>query len=75
MASDAISFFRIGGDGLTAEMRRSERAWKKLVGEFGQSVHYRPAVARAVASGSTNRQHAHHDHRWSRESCRVSKKE
>ena len=51
MAADAISFFRIGRDGLTAEMRRSGRAWKKLVAEFGESVHYRPAVARAVGSG------------------------
>ena len=51
MASDAISFFRIGRDGLTAEMRRSGRAWKKLVAEFGESVYYRPVVARAVASG------------------------
>ena len=51
MASVAISFLRIGRDGLTAEMRRSGRAWKKVVAEFGESVYYRPAVARAVASG------------------------
>ena len=51
MASDAISFFRIGRDGLTAEMRRSGRAWKKLVAEFREPVCCRPAVARAVASG------------------------
>ena len=38
MASDAISFFRIGRDGLMGEMRRSGRAWKKLVAEFGDSV-------------------------------------
>ena len=50
MAADAISFFRIGRDGLTAEMRRSGRAWKEVVAEFGESVYYRPAVARAVAS-------------------------
>ena len=76
MAADAISFFRIGRDGLTAEMRRSGRAWKKLVAEFGESVYYRLAVARAVASGMqpklyvwtvswtprANWQHAHHDH-------------
>ena len=48
MASDAISFFRIGRDGLTAEMRRSGRAWKKLVAEFGESVHCHPAAARVV---------------------------
>ena len=36
---------------LTAEMRRSGRAWKKLVAEVGESVCHRPAVARAVASG------------------------
>ena len=42
VASDAISLFRIGRDGLTAEMRRSERAWKKLVAEFGESVYCRP---------------------------------
>ena len=36
---------------LTAEMRRSGRGWKRLVAEFGESVYYRPAVARAVASG------------------------
>ena len=35
MASDAISSFMIGTDGLTAEMRRSGRASKKLVAEFG----------------------------------------
>ena len=51
MAADAISFFRIGRGGFTAEMRGSGRAWKKLVAEFGKSIHYRPAVARAVASG------------------------
>ena len=38
MTSDAISFFRIGTDSLTAEMQRSGRAWKKLVAEFGESV-------------------------------------
>ena len=77
MASDAISFFRIGRDSLTAEVRRSGRAWKKLVAEFEESVYYRPAVARTVASGMqpktvcwtvswtprTNRQHSHHDDR------------
>ena len=51
MASCAISFFRSGSDGLTAEMRRSGRAWKKLVAELGESVYHRLAVARAVASG------------------------
>ena len=51
MATDAISFFRIGKDGSTAGMRRSGRAWKKFVAEFGESVYYRPAVARAVACG------------------------
>ena len=89
MASDAISFFRIGRDGFTAEMRRSGRAWKKFVAEFGESVYCRRAVARAVAKcnvtravqGSeswaprTNRQQSHHDDRWSLESCRVSKDE
>ena len=48
MASDAIRLFRIGRDGLTTAMRRSARAWKKLVAELGQSVYDRPAVARAV---------------------------
>ena len=51
MAADAISFFRIGRGDLTAEMRRSGRAWNKLVAAFGESVCCRPAVARAVASG------------------------
>ena len=51
MASDAISFFRFGRDGLTAEMQSSGRAWKKLVAEVRESVSYRPAVARAVAGG------------------------
>ena len=51
MASDAIRFFRIGRDGLTAEMRRSGRVWKKLVAECGESVCDRPAEARAFASG------------------------
>ena len=51
MAADAISFFRICRDGLTAEMRRSGRSWKKIVAELGESVYCRPAVARAVASG------------------------
>ena len=31
MAVDATTFFRIGRGGLTADMRRSGRAWKKLV--------------------------------------------
>ena len=40
----------LGKDGLTAEMRRFGRAWKKLVAEFWEFVYCRPAVAR-VASG------------------------
>ena len=32
-----VSFFRIGRDVLTSEMRRSGRAWKKLVAEFGET--------------------------------------
>ena len=51
MASDAIRFYRIGRCALTAEMRRSARAWKKLVAEFGESVYHRSAAAGAVASG------------------------
>ena len=51
MASDAISFFRIGRDGSTAEMRRPGNDWRKLVAHSGEPVFYRPAVARAVASG------------------------
>ena len=51
MASDAICIFRIERDDLAAEMRRSSRAWKKLVADFGESVYYLPAVARAVPSG------------------------
>ena len=51
MTSHAISLSRIGRDGLTAEMRRSGRAWKKLVAELGEPVQCRPAVARAGASG------------------------
>ena len=51
MAADATSFFRIGRDGLTAEMRRSGHAWKKLIAEFGESVYYRQAVTSAAASG------------------------
>ena len=38
MAADAISFFRIGRDGLMAEMRRSGRAWKKLLAKFVEST-------------------------------------
>ena len=34
-APDAVSFYRIGKDGLTAEVRRTGRPWKKLVAEFG----------------------------------------
>ena len=41
MVSHAISFFRIGRDVLTAEVRRSGRAWKKHVAEFEESVYYR----------------------------------
>ena len=51
MAADAISSSRIGRVGLTAEMRRCGRAWKKLVAEFEESVFYRRAVARAFVSG------------------------
>ena len=57
MASDAISFFRIGRDGLTAELRRSGRASKKLVAECGESVYCHPAVARAVASETQPKLH------------------
>ena len=79
-SSDAISFCRIGRDGKTAEMRRSGRAWKKLVADFGESVHQRPAVAMAVAGGTQPKLyvgpvHSHHDDRWSRERCMVSKDE
>ena len=31
------SFFRIGRDGLTAEMQRSGRAWKKLVAHHART--------------------------------------
>ena len=34
---------------MTAGMRRSARAWKKIVAEFGESVYHHLAVARAVA--------------------------
>ena len=50
-ASDAISFYRIGKDGLTAEVRRTGRPWKKLVAEFGEHVYYRPAAAQQQRSG------------------------
>ena len=36
---------------MTAEIRLSGRARKKLVAEFVESVYYRPVVARPVASG------------------------
>ena len=42
MASDAISFFRIGGDGLTAVVRCFGPAWKNLVAEFGETVSLLP---------------------------------
>ena len=76
MAPNAISFFRIGTDGLTAEMRRSGRAWKKLVAEFGESVRLVPPSSskRSCKWNATkaacwtvswtpraNRQHSHHD--------------
>ena len=35
MPANAFSFFRIGRDGVTTELRRFGRAWKKLVAEFG----------------------------------------
>ena len=61
VSADAISFFRIRKDGLTAEMRRSGRGWKKkLVAEVGQSVCFCPTVARAVASGMQRQLHV----RW-----------
>ena len=47
MSADANSFIRIGRDGLKAEMRRSGRAWKKLVAELGESV-YKHAVYEKV---------------------------
>ena len=47
MASSGVSFFKIGRDGLTEEMRRSGHAWKKLVAAFGKYVYYRPAEARS----------------------------
>ena len=46
MASEAISFFRIQGDGLTFWTCLEETRSK-----FGESVHCRPAVPRAVESG------------------------
>ena len=57
MAADAISFFRIERVGLTAVIRRSGRAWKKRVTDFGESVYFCPAVARAVASGTQPKLH------------------
>ena len=42
--------------GETAES--SGRAWKKLVAEFGESVYFSPAVARAVANEMRPRHHA-----------------
>ena len=58
VSADAISFFRIRKDGLTAEMRRSGRGWKKkFVAEVGQSVWFCPTVARAAASGMQRQLH------------------
>ena len=49
MAADAISFFRIRKDGLTAEMRRSWTCLEEtFVAEFGESVYNRPAVAKQL---------------------------
>ena len=51
MTSDAVAFSRIGKDGTVAEMRRSGRAWKTLVEKIREYISYRPAAARAIASG------------------------
>ena len=51
VASDAISFFRFGRDSLEAAMRRCGREWNKLVAEFGEPAHCRPAVSKTIACG------------------------
>ena len=50
-AADAISRYRLGRDGLTAEQRRTGRPWRKMIAEFGERVHFREAQARATPSG------------------------
>ena len=56
-AGNAISHFRLGSDGATAEMRRSGRAFKKSVAEFGEQVHYRALEAKASKSGMAPKLH------------------
>ena len=85
MASDAISFFRIGRRGLTAEMRRSgtcledarSRVWRiSLPPPSGNKSSCKWNATKAVCwtaswTSRTNRQHSHHGHMWSREICRA----
>ena len=51
-AADAISFYRDGREGITAETRRTGRPWKKLAAETGEHVYYRPAVSGHGRSGT-----------------------
>eukprot|EP00971_Amphidinium_carterae_P138725 2749239-Amphidinium_carterae.1 len=51
VAGNAISHFRLGADGMTAEVRRSGRPWKRMVAEVGERVFYRPATAAVPRSG------------------------
>ena len=45
-AGDLLSRHRVGKDGKTAERRRTGRDWKRPTMQFGERVHFRPAVTR-----------------------------
>ena len=89
VAADAISFFRIGRDGLTAEIRRSGRAYKetrcrvrriRTPPPSGSKSSCKRKPTKAVCwsvycSPRAHWQHSHHHDRWSCDKCRVSKDE
>ena len=70
-----------GRDGMTGELRRSGRAWKNLVVEYGEAVYCRAAVASGLLpklfgwlvswAQCTHRQHSHHDNRRCGANCRF----
>lgn len=51
LAGDAITRYRLGRDGMSAEQRRTGRKWDRATAEFGERVWFRAAEAVAPGSG------------------------
>ena len=54
-AANCVSRYRIMDDGQTRDQRRCGKTWKRLVVEFGESVHVRPVGENSARRGGHER--------------------